>query len=251
MDTGAGNALLKRLGAGALAALGTFILSSCSPAQGDQASASARTVATPATSKANELDTGSPARFFEALRGPLGSMGQCTAEQTRTDSQWTAKVELGLQPPLLGRLYIPSSPRLTEVMLVEGKAFVKGGQSEDDLWHLGDGTSVMQAIGEMDCRTVIDSLEQAAQSVEAGRPTTLRDKPAQTHEVTIDGAPWPTSNREQGSPSGHLGTMTLWVSEGQLSQLETDIGGARVTTAYTWFPGRPDVAAPPEDQISE
>jgi hypothetical protein len=78
----------------------------------------------------------------------------------------------------------------------------------------------------------------------------LRDKAAQTYRVSFDVATWTSSHGEQAPPGASAGTMTLWVRDGQLAQLETDIDGPRVTS-YAWFAGRPDVAAPPADQVAQ
>lgn len=249
MVLGAGKPLSSRLAPGALAVVSALGLTSCGAAQGDQAPQSGASVPAPRTSSATVLDTRSPEAFFEALRGPLRTMGQCTAEQTRSGNQWKATAELALQAPLAARIHLPPPPRLTEVMIVDGKAFVKGGQSDDELWHVGDPGPLNHVIGEMDCRTVIDDVERAAKSVEVGPPATLRDKAALTYTVLFDVAAWSSLHGEQRPSGGSLGTMTLWVRDGQLSQIETGVEGSRVTT-YTWFPGRPDVAAPPADQVA-
>jgi hypothetical protein len=195
------------------------------------------------------LPSNPPAKFFQALRPPLAPLGQCMATQTREGQQFRADAEMGLHGPLVARIHIPPPPNLTTVIILDGQTFVQGGQSSDNLWHETKMGPLNRVIGEMDCRTVLSDMEKATQSITVAGPTTLDGLPAQKYELTYDVAGWTSGHGEPKPSDNGSGTMTVWVRDGKLAQMETDIDGSRVTS-YKWFPGRPDVAAPPADQVA-
>lgn len=135
------------------------------------------------------------------------------------------------------------------IVTVAGKAYATEAGS-DNRWRAVAVQPVSALAGEMDCRAVLKNLVGAALSVKASGEGDVGGRPAQRYEVQYDTKTWASAVGDAESPEVTSATMAVSVIDGRLAQLEIETPQAR-STEYLWFPGAPDVVAPPADVVTK
>ncbi|GGL29542.1 hypothetical protein H9L10_02235 [Phycicoccus endophyticus] len=195
-----------------------------------------------------------PAAFGAGLEAGLKGMGQCESHQQVEGEQFRSQALMSLGDPLAAKIDLALSPsagrtEVTTLVMLDGTTYAHRG-GPGDPWRVVARRPMSAIVHEMDCRSVLGSLGKAMRSVRAGDEGTVQDSPAQRYEVDYDTAAWASAIGDATAPDAATATMVVSVVDGQLAQLEVTTPLAR-TTEYAWFPGEPDVVAPPADLVAK
>jgi hypothetical protein len=193
-----------------------------------------------------------PDSFVMALEHGLTGMGQCDVRQETEGEQFQSHAVMSLQGPVVAKIDLAPSATAgrsvsTTIVTIDGKSYAPD-EGSDNLWRVIPTKPLRTLLGEMDCRSILEHLKTAAIGVKASGGSDVSGRPAQSYAVEYDTKAWASLVDDPQTPDSATATMAASVIDGRLAQLVIESAKVR-TTAFLWFPGEPDVVAPPADRI--